>query len=47
VLGFACARPDALRRGMERLADAIDAASRAPARELGSGASGLSSGAAN
>jgi GntR family transcriptional regulator/MocR family aminotransferase len=47
VLGFACARPDALRRGMERLADAIDAASRAPARELGAGASGLSAGAAN
>jgi GntR family transcriptional regulator / MocR family aminotransferase len=31
VIGFACARPDALSAGMERLAEAIDAARRARA----------------
>ena len=32
VLGFACARPDTLRAGMEQLAAAIEAAARPAAR---------------
>jgi GntR family transcriptional regulator/MocR family aminotransferase len=42
VLGFGSARPEALARGMERLAAAIDAASQSPVTELGGVAPSLS-----